>query len=84
MARKSGFVRRSNRMVRDTLWAPIAHTFAALTTSGAALMLTASAAEDALRPYTIVRTRYQLAIRSDQIIALENQIGAIGFCVVSD
>ncbi len=84
MARKSGFVRRHGRMVRETLWAPIPIEVNALGGSGVALLYTASAAEDALRPYTIVRTHLTFQIVSDQTIASESQEMAIGFCVVSD
>jgi len=85
MARKSGFVRRNNRMVRETLWVPIAPEGNVLPAAGNSTMIyTASAAEDALRPYTIVRTHLQIGILSDQLIATETQLIAIGFCVVSD
>jgi len=85
MARKSGFVRRHGRMVRETLWAPIPLEVNTLNTGGDAILIYgATAAEDALRPYTVVRTHLYLSIVSDQLAALEEQICAIGFCIVSD
>jgi len=82
MARKSGFVRRRGVMVRETLWAPIPVVESSI--GGAALIYTATAAEDALRPYTVIRTHLFISIISDQAIASEVQNVAIGFCVVSD
>jgi len=40
--------------------------------------------ELAKRPFTLVRTHLEMFIFSDQEIAGENQIGAVGLCVVSD
>jgi len=69
---------------RETLWAPIPFTQTTITGSGVALVATASAAEDALRPYTIVRTHLHMSILSDQVVAAEEQIVAVGMGVVSD
>ena len=84
MARKSGFVRRGGVMRRETLWAPIDPAFVTLTGGGTVLQYTASAAEDALRPYTIIRTHMMVTIISDQLIASELQWIGIGGAVVSD
>ena len=35
-------------------------------------------------PTTVVRTRGLVSVRTDQISAVEDQIGALGICVVSD
>ena len=43
-----------------------------------------NAAALALRPFTIVRTRFQIMVTSDQVIASEDQGGALGMAVVSD
>ncbi len=69
---------------RETLWAPIAPLNTTITGGGSSLIYTAGATEDALRPYTVVRTHLYLSIHSDQQVASENQIIAIGFAVVSD
>ena len=85
MGRKTGFVRRHGGMVRETLWAPLPVTVNALAAATSAqLIAQASAAEDALRPYTIIRTHVMISMISDQIVATENQGMAIGFCVVAD
>jgi hypothetical protein len=55
-----------------------------LTSTGTALLYTASAAEDALRPYTVIRTHLYLNIASDQVVASESGLMAVGFAVVSD
>ncbi len=69
---------------RETLWTPIAPAIINLTATGTSLAYSASAAEQALRPYTIIRTHLHLSIVSDQVIAQEDQHMAIGFAVVSD
>ena len=83
-SRKSGFIQRAGRMRRETLWVPISPVTTVLSASQVALVYTASAAEDALRPYTVVRTHLYLAIVTDQLAASENQQMAIGFAIVSD
>ncbi len=75
---------RDGRQRRETIWAPI--TFASNTIGGttAVLAYTATAAEDALRPYTVVRTHLYLGAHSDQQAASEVWNFAIGACIVSD
>ncbi len=84
-SRKSGFTLRSGGMRRETLWIPAP---AADTTLGAAstaaIIGSFSAAALALRPFTIVRTRGFLHIRSDQTAATENWGASYGLAVVSD
>jgi len=85
MARKSGFVRRHGRMVRETNWFSgtlVNSTVAAAST--AVLLTSLNAAALALRPFTVIRTRGILQIRSDQTAAAESQQAAYGECVVSD
>jgi len=85
MARKSGFVRRGGVMRRETLWLGIAATDTALgAATTAAIINSAPAGVLALRPFTIVRTRGLLNVRSDQISADETFGAALGFSVVSD
>ncbi len=69
---------------RETLWAPIPFTIMTITGGGVALVATASASEDALRPYTVVRTHLHASLSSDQLIATETQVVAVGLAVVSD
>ena len=86
MARKSGHVFRGGRMVkRDSLWlnfVALETTIAAAST--ATLVSTLNAAALALRPFTIVRTRIHLGLRSDQSAAGESQHIAYGHIVVQD
>ncbi len=42
-----------------------------------------NAAALAFRPFTVVRTRIELYVRSDQVAATEDQSGAMGMAVVS-
>jgi len=85
MARKSGLVRRNNRMVRDTVWfsdAFVGTTLAAAST--AVLVSSLNATGLAARPFTIIRSRGYLHVRSDQVAASETYVAALGFTVVSD
>jgi len=85
MARKSGNVFRGNRLRRATQWleAPFVSTTLA-STNAVALTLVMTAAELALRPFTVVRIRGRMHVRSDQTGALESYGAMMGFCVVSD
>ena len=68
---------------RDSLW--IGMDFQELTlTTGGVVAYTLNAAALALRPFTIVRTRMLFQIRSDQAAAIETQVGAFGWSVVSE
>ena len=60
---------------------PIASAFSA---GGGTLLFSLNAAALALRPFTIVRTRFLVGIVSDQLAASETQVGALGMAVVSD
>jgi len=83
-SRKSGFVLRGGSMRRETLW--FGHTFTdtTITAAGGTILTSANAALLALRPFTIVRTRLESFVRSDQAAAAEVFIGAYGQCIVSD
>ncbi len=85
VSRKSGFIRRSGVMRRESLWAailPVANTLAAGSTAVLSSVLGAGALN--LRPFTIVRTRGFLHVRSDSTVAAEFFHAALGFAVVSD
>ncbi len=85
MARKSGFVRRSGRMRRETEWiglAAVSNTLSAGST--AVLSASLNAAALALRPFTVVRTRGIFQLRTDQSAASEFYHAGFGICVVSD
>ena len=85
LGRKTGFIQRGGAMRRETIWFDVPRTAATLAASAtAALVATLGAPALALRPFTIVRTRGQLWVRSDQSAATEVFIGSLGFAVVSD
>ena len=87
MARRREFVRGASaiRSRRETTWfqfTPASFTMAAASTAVVAFSLNAAAL--ALRPFTIVRTRFELQLQSDQAAAIERQQAALGMAVVSD
>jgi len=84
MARRHapGRIVRSTR--RETVWLQFAQTRTAVDVSTAVLVFTLNAAALALRPFTIIRTRFELLMSSDQIAATENQNAAFGAAIVSD
>ena len=85
VSRKSGFIQRSGRMRRETLWIGIVDTNQALASANSAAIFTGLSATDlALRPFTVVRTLMQLFVQSDQKAADEFYHTAIGMAVVSD
>ena len=82
MARKR-FSRGGAR--RETLWAsvaPVSTTIAAA--NGTALILSGNDALLALRPFTIVRTRLEMHVHSDQAATSEFQHVALGVQVVGE
>jgi len=84
MARKSGFVYRRGGRTRETRWLSLPETRTTDAAANAAtLILSLTAAELALLPFTIVRTVFFHCIRSDQTGASENFAGAVGAAVVS-
>ncbi len=82
--RKSGFIVRDGRSVRETLWLGIARTSNTLAVSATALQINVmTALQVALAPYTIVRSRGTWLCFSDQQAASEEYVGSLGFSVVS-
>ena len=84
-SRKSGFIRRDGVMRRETVWFqfPLA-TMTAAASATAILGYSLNAAALELRPFTVVRSRFNWQCRSDQSAASETFIGNFGFAVVSD
>ncbi len=85
VGRKSGFILRSGVMRRQTLWftqAIVRTTLAAASTS--VIITSLNAAALALRPFTIVRSRGFLLLRSDQEASSESYEAAYGVTVVTD
>jgi len=70
---------------RETRWLDVPATdFSLASPSSAALALSLTAEELALRPFTVVRSRLTWVVRSDQFVATEGYEIAIGMAVVSD
>ncbi len=82
--RKSGFIQRSGAMRRETLWFGGAETNTAVAGATAILLTSLNAAALALRPFTMVRTRGMIHVRSDQAIATESMALQYGHAVISD
>jgi len=72
------------RQRRLTQWLELQPTVTAVGDGVAVLLFSLTDAEKALRPFTIVRTRLLANIVTDQIIAPERQVAAVGVAVVSD
>ena len=84
-SRKSGFIRRGGVMRRESFWFSITvleATLAAADTAGVLGSLNQAALD--LRPFTIVRSRGFVSIRSDQVAASESQSAMFGQAVVSE
>ncbi len=84
-ARRSGLILRGGSMRRETQWLaldPVTNTLAAGST--AVISNTMTAAELALRPFTVVRTIGIFSVESDQDAADEITQAGFGACVVSD
>jgi len=83
--RKSGFVTRGGVQRREMLWTGLPPTQDSVSGGSEAVLISSLGAGIlALRPFTIVRTRGVIGIRSDQIAASEDQVIAYAHAVVSD
>ncbi len=83
--RRSGRVFRGGRSRRESLWFTRAGSNNTLAAASTATILTSlNAAALALRPFTVVRVRGVLRMRSDQVALQETQDVAYGCAVVSD
>ncbi len=83
--KKSGLVLRSGKSRRQTFWLPIAATDSTLAAASTAALFTGfGAATLALRPFTIVRTRGLMSVRSDQQAASEVAHAFLAASIVSD
>jgi len=84
-SRKSGFTSRGGVMRRETQWFNGVTVRSTIVAASTAVLQTAlTAAELALRPFTVVRTRGVVYMKSDQAGATEVQDAAFGLAVVSD
>ncbi len=83
--RKSGFIQRSGVRRRETLWIDDPTVEGTMGGAPTALIFSSgSAALLALRPFTVVRVRGIMMIRSDSLAANETFGVDLGMCVVSD
>jgi len=85
IGRKSGFIKRSGVMRRESLWGSwdtVQTTLSGAPTAAITNSLNATAL--ALRPFTIVRFRGWMHVVSDQIAATETYIGDVAMAVVSE
>jgi len=69
---------------RKTLWIGVAIAQQSVTAAGGTIFNSLNAAALALRPFTVVRSRFTIMVRSDQTAASEDFFGAYGIAVVSD
>ncbi len=77
-------IRGQQRQVRQNVWLGINLSITAAPGSSVTLLSSLNAAALALRPFTVIRTRLDLHIESDQIAATEDFHAAYGRIVVSD
>ena len=86
MARRRDFVRGAVaiRARKETTWFQFLPATTNIAGGGSAVIFSLNAAALAMRPFTIVRSRFEVALRSDQSAAVEIQEGAYGIAVVSD
>jgi len=82
-SRAGGFLRGGVRR-RETLWIGASFFDTTLAASTSVLIASLNAGALALRPFTVVRARSRIMIRSDQEAASETSRAAFGMCVVSD
>ena len=84
-ARRSGLVLRGGGFRRETKWVEIVPSVTTLGTASTAVIFTGFSPGDLeLRPFTIVRSRLDFHIASDQEVNDELQQVALGMAVVSD
>ncbi len=84
-SRAGGFIRGGVRARRETFWLGGVTTLTSFPVAATKVLLTSlNAGALALRPFTVVRTRGLLYLRSDQVVATEEQSGAYGEAVVSE
>ncbi len=76
----------AGRSRRETLWfgGPDETVWTGVAAGAVDFQSSLNVASLALRPFTIVRVRGLLMLRSDQIAAIEEPFGAFGLAVVSD
>ncbi len=69
---------------RKSAWFQFQPVITTMTATGGTIIFSLNAAALALRPFTVVRTRFELFLRSDQGGVSEDQSAGFGIAVVSD
>jgi hypothetical protein len=69
---------------RQTTWLQFVWAGASITAEGGTLFFTLNAAALAMRPFTVVRSHFELMMISDQVAASEIALGAFGIGVFSE
>ncbi len=83
--RRSGLVLRGGRNRRESLWFDIGASRTVLAAANSAALTNGlSAAGLALAPFTIVRTRLFIHVKSDQTGASEDYLMAVGLAIISE
>jgi len=82
MARR--VIRPTRTIKRATSWFQFQHVENTITVAGGTIYFTLNAAALQFRPFTVVRSRFELHLRSDQASAIEHQAAGFGIAVVSD
>ncbi len=72
------------RSTRKSLWLQFVPITVTLGAANSALAFSLNAAALALRPFTVVRTHFEVMMISDQAAAVEQQVAGLGIAVVSD
>ena len=84
MAHSRGRVRFNRPAAKTKIWIGNGVVVQTLTTNAKTALILLNAGALALRPFTIVRSRFELQLRSDQAAAIEIQWASFGAAVVSD
>jgi len=72
------------RQARMTVWGFLNPVDTTITAAGGTIVASLNAAALAARPFTVIRTHWEVMLRSDQAAAIEVQSAAVGCAVVSD
>ncbi len=75
---------RGRSVRRKSTWFEFADASTSQSAQGGNIVFSLNAAALALRPFTVVRTLFEMHVSSDQSAGGERQIGAIGIAIVSD
>ena len=84
MARPRSRVLHTRPAARTMVWLDVQLLDTVVAAATNTLLLSLTAAELLLRPFTIVRTRFLIKYSSDQLAVSETAQGALGMMVVSD